>query len=45
MVGQTASDALAIGLVGQIEEQLGDTPVDVEQHEAADLLVHAAQPA
>ena len=40
---QTPPDALAAGLVGELEQQLGHPSVHVEQHQAADLLVHAAQ--
>ncbi len=40
---QAPPDALPTGLVGEFEQQLGHAPIDVEQHEAADLLVHTAQ--
>src|SRR2546430_8954549 len=44
-MGQPARDALAVGFVGEVEEQLRDSPVHVEQHEAADFFVDATQPA
>ena len=43
VVGQAARDALAVGLVGEIEQQLGHASVHIEEHQAADLLVDAAQ--
>src|SRR2546430_5717451 len=42
---QSPRDALPVGFVGEVEQQLRDTAVNVEQHEAADFLVHPAQPA
>ena len=42
---EEATTRLAAGFGGNFQEELGNAPVDVEQHQAAHFFVHAPQPA